>query len=418
VVIGSIYFSRKAREAFRVLRIKIAEINTRFSETIGGVRVIQLFRRERQNYESFAKLNHENYEAGMDQIRILGVFMPFIEFMGVLAIALVIYFGGRGVLADEISLGSLAAFISYMKMFFRPIRDIADKYNLLQNAMASAERIFLILDNKENDAATVNDQNSISNAEKMPFAGKEPEIGKIKSIEFKNVNFGYIPGEPVLKNLSFKIEAGQKIAIVGPTGSGKTTLINLIPRFYDAETGDILLNGRSIRHTPTNALRSKMALVTQDPFLFSQSIQENIFSGKNHLPREKINQILSASNCERMINRLPNGVTTVLSEGGASISSGERQLISIARAFARDPELIILDEATSYVDSETEEQIQEAINALMKDRTAIIVAHRLTTARSADHIIVLNHGRIIESGNHEQLMMRGGFYYTLNQLGS
>ena len=414
VVIGSLHFSKNAREAFRVLRLKVAEINTRISETIGGIRVIQLFGRELENFKIFARINHENYQAGMRQIHVLGIFLPFIEFTGVLAVALVIYFGGQGVLDDTISLGSLVAFISYMKMFFRPIRDIADKYNLLQNAMASAERIFLILDNKDQDASVMVSKHDLQSPSSKTQA--MDNLQQIDNIQFQDVTFAYIPGETVLHRISLTIRAGQMVAVVGPTGSGKTTLIQLIPRFYDPVSGNILVNRKDIRQIPTKLLRSKMAIVTQDPFLFSQSIRENIFSNNNHLSEKERDQILEASNCKRVLERLPKGIETVLSEGGLSISSGERQLISIARAFARDPELIIFDEATSYIDSNTEAQIQDAMANLMKNRTSIVVAHRLSTARNADQIIVINHGRIIESGIHNELMSKQGFYYRLNLL--
>ncbi len=405
VLYASLYFSSRARDAFRVLRIKIAEINTRFSETIVGIKVVQLFLREKDNYLDFKKLNHENYLAGMKQVQIFAVFMPVVELLGAIAIAIVIFYGGGGVLAGSISLGALVAFISYMKMFFRPIRDIAEKYNIMQNAMASAERIFLIFDNKDKLPQP-----------KVERGYKLPAIDNIDEIEMEDVSFNYVLDEPVLKNISFKINAGETIAVVGRTGSGKTTLINLITRFYDSASGRILINGIDIKNYEKSILRSKIALVMQDPFLFSGTIRENIGQGNSNISEKEMEYILEASNCRTFIKRLPDGIDTVISEGGASISSGERQLISIARAFARNPELIILDEATSYIDSETEQKIQEALFNLMKSRTSIIIAHRLTTALNADRIIVINKGRIIETGTHVELMRKRGFYFKLTQL--
>jgi len=407
VLYASIHFSGLARDAFRILRIKIAEINTKFSETIGGVNVIQLFLQENENYLNFKKLNHENYLAGMRQIRVFAMFMPVIEILGAVAVAIVIFYGGSGVLKQSISLGALVAFISYMKMFFRPIRDIAEKYNVMQNAMASAERLFLILDSYERLPQPAAEPESVS-----------PALEKITKIDFADVSFAYIADETVLKRISFKVNSGKVIAVVGPTGSGKTTLINLIVRFYDPTSGRIQINGFDIKTLELSVLRSKMALVMQDPFIFSGTIGDNIFAGKNSISKEKMAYILNASNCKSFIDKLPNGLDTILSERGASISSGERQLISIARAFARDPDLIILDEATSYIDSETEHKIQDALFNLMKNRTAIIVAHRLTTAHDADSILVLNRGRIIERGSHEELMKSKGFYFRLSQLQS
>ncbi len=409
VVYASFAFSGRARKIFRELRIQIAEINTKLSETISGMQVIQLFRQESQNYRNFKRLNHENYLAGMRQIQIFGTFMPFIELMGVVAIAIVVFYGGWGVLDDTISLGAVVAFISYMRMFFRPIRDIAEKYNILQNAMASAERIFIILDNTE----------------RLPQAteGFEPEqpapadrMDRIDEVALDDVHFEYESGEPVLKGVSFHLRAGKTLAIVGPTGSGKTTLIQLIIRFYDPTSGRVLINGRDIKTFDTVAFRSKMALVMQEPFLFSGTIRDNIVQGNGSLSERELSGILEASNCKGFVDRQPNGLETVLSEGRTAISSGERQLISIARAMARHPDLIILDEATSYIDSTTEHQIQEALDHLLSDRTSIVIAHRLSTARHADRIIVLNRGRIIESGTHEELVKAGGFYYRLTQL--
>jgi ATP-binding cassette subfamily B protein len=402
---ASLKFSRHAREAFRVIRIKIAEINTKISETLAGISVIQLFGHEKENYTNFKKLNHEHYRAGMRQIQILAVFMPTIELLGVVALAIVIFYGGSGVLSGSLSLGALVAFISYVKMFFRPIRDIAEKYNILQNAMASAERIFLILDNKEKLPLPVDIKVQLT-------ASQE----KINDIVMKDVSFSYISGELILKQMNLRIQAGDVLAVVGPTGSGKTSLINLIPRFYDPTAGQVLINSCDIKYIQPSALRAKIALVTQDPFLFSLSIRDNIIPDGDQMMAEEMEYILKASNCKPLIEKLPKGLDTVLSEGGSSISSGERQLLSIARAFAHSPDLIIFDEATSYIDSETEQKIQEALFNLMKNRTAIIVAHRLTTARKANRIIVLNRGRIIETGSHQELIEKKGFYFRLSRL--
>jgi len=417
VLLASIHFASQARDAFRVLRIKIAEINTKFSETIGGIKVIQLFLQEKENYRDFSKLNHEHYLAGMRQVHVFAVFMPVIELLGAVTIAIVIYYGGGRVLTGSLSLGALVAFISYMRMFFRPIRDIAEKYNIMQNAMASAERIFLILDSTERlpQPVAAVEGVSASGPATQTFAST---LDNITQVALKDVTLAYIEGETVLKRVSFKVSAGETVALVGPTGSGKTSIINLITRFYDPTSGQVLVNGIDIKNVHTSALRGKMALVMQDPFLFSETVRDNITLGKDGILEKNIQQLIRDSNCKTLIDRLPNGLDTVLAEGGMSISSGERQLITIARALARNPDLIILDEATSYIDSATELKIQEALFNLMANRTSIIVAHRLSTARGADRIIVLNRGRIIETGTHNELMQRQGFYFKLYQLHS
>ena len=404
VAAASIVFARRARDIFRILRVQVAEINSRFSETIGGMRVIQLFRREKANYRRFAALNHENYLAGMRQIRVLAVFMPLVEVLAVVAVALIIWYGGGRVLDQSLSLGSLVAFMAYIRMFFRPLRDLAEKYNILQNAMASAERIFLVMDNT-----------AMLPPPPAPAAGS-PAIESIESLSFDHVDFAYVPGERVLKSVSFELRRGETLAVVGPTGAGKSSLIHLIPRLYDPTAGAIRLNGRDLRSLPSGLFRDKMALVMQDPFLFSGSIRRNIFETDPHPSPARVEAIIAAANLQELVARLPEGLDTPLGEGGGLISSGERQLISIARAFARNPQLILFDEATSHIDSQTEQLIQQALARLMQQRTALVVAHRLSTVRHADRILVMNRGRIIESGSHPELMALKGFYFSLHQL--
>ena len=407
VIFASFYFAKHARDVFRDLRLKVSQINTRFSETIQGVKVIQLFRHERLNDARFRELNHENYQAGMRQIHVFAVFMPIIEVLGATALAVIIFYGGSGVISETITLGTLVAFISYMKMFFRPVRDIADKFNIIQNSMASAERIFHVLDEKEtleHDVATP----------LLAVPCGEP----IQSIEFVNVDFSYKPGVPVLQDISFRVNKGETIAVVGPTGAGKTSLINLFIRFYDADKGEIRINGKNINDLDKRGIRSRMALVNQDPFLFSGSVRENIYSGKSPDVGYTLDEILDIAHCRSFVEKLPDGVDTRLSEGAANLSSGERQLISIARAIASNPDLIILDEATSYIDTESEVKIQEALDNLMADRTSVIIAHRLSTAKHADTILVMNKGQIVEAGDHEALMGNKSLYWKLTKVHS
>jgi ATP-binding cassette subfamily B protein len=393
------YFSRLARDVFRDLRIKIAQINTRLQETIDGIRVIQLFLQERKNYERFRTLNHQNYLSEMRQVNILAVFMPAIELLGAITTALIIWYGGRRVLADDLTLGALVAFISYMGMFFRPIRDLAEKYNIMQSAMASSERIFLLLDTQDETPEPA-----------IPF-----RMPKIETVSFDNVSFAYTPGEWVLRDISFMVRRGETVAIVGPTGAGKSTLVHLLERFYDPTEGKIRISGIDIRQIPQAELRERMALITQDVFLFADSIRNNITEGNPRLTPEHLEKIVAASNIGRLIQGLPNGVDTLLTEGGRTLSNGERQLIAFGRALARNPEILILDEATSSVDTETERLIQGATIKLMQNRTAIVVAHRLSTIRHADRIVVLHKGRIREVGSHDELITRKGLYYQLYQ---
>jgi ATP-binding cassette subfamily B protein len=395
------YFSRLARDVFRDLRIRIAEINTRLHETIAGIRVIQLFCGETRNYDGFSRLNHKNYLTEMRQINIFAVFMPVIDLLSSTGTALVIWYGGAHVLADDMSLGALVAFISYMRMFFRPIRDMAEKYNIMQSAMASSERIFLLLDNRD----------------EIPDPVRPVALETARGvISFDRVGFSYAgTGERVLTDITFSVRPGQTVGIVGQTGAGKSSLIHLLERFYDPTEGRISIHGIDIRRIPKAVLRSRMALISQDVFLFADTLRNNILGGNKDISEERLKQIIAAANIGRLIKALPEGLDSELTEGGRILSVGERQLIAFARALAHDPEILILDEATSSIDTETERLIQEAASNLMQGRTAIVVAHRLSTIRHADRIIVLHRGRIREAGSHDELMAGQGIYYQLYQ---
>jgi len=391
-------FRKRAREAYREVRRKLAKLNAFLQESLSGMRIIQIFAQEKRSYESFAQINQEEYLANMRQIIIFAIFNPIIHMMSALAVALIIWYGGLGVIRGSFTLGSLVAFLSYVEMLFQPIRDLSEKYNILQGAMASSERIFLLLDEKEE--------------------GKGGQVLKnLKGeIEFKDVWFAYNGDEWVLRGISFKVRPGERIAIVGPTGSGKTSIINLLLRLYDIQRGQILLDGIDIKELNLEFLRSQMAVVLQDAFLFSGNVLSNIRLQDENISKEQAIEAARFVKAHEFIAELPSGYETEVVERGATLSVGQRQLLAFARAVAFNPKILILDEATANIDSHTESLIQESLGRMLQGRTSIAIAHRLSTIRDADKILVINKGKLVEEGTHEELLAKKGLYYALYTL--
>jgi ABC-type multidrug transport system fused ATPase/permease subunit len=400
IFITTILFSHRTRDAFRDIRLKIAQMNAFFQENFSGIKVVQLFQREEENGRRFKKINEGHYLANMRQIYVFALFVPLVEVLSSGAIGLLLWYGGGKVIQETITLGVLVAFLSYMRMFFQPIRDLSEKYNILQSAMASLERIFLLLDRDEKTVIFLS-----------------PKRAEMKgNIEFSHVTFSYNKEERVLKEISFAAHEGETVAIVGATGAGKTSLLHLLERFYDVKEGAILIDGINIQEWDISQLRSQMGLVMQDTFLFAEDIEENIRLGNREIEEERVKEAARIVNAEMFIQRLPNGYYTKVGEGGETLSEGEKQLLAFARALAINPKILILDEATSHVDPETERLIQEGLSQLLKGRTSLVIAHRLSTIQHADRIVVLHKGKVREIGTHSELIARKGFYYRLYQL--
>ena len=394
------WFRMNARESYRHVRGWIARINVFLQENLVGMSTVQLFRREERNFETFASLNRYHRNANLDSIFYYATFYPTIEFLGALATASIIWFGGGWSLQGSLTLGSLVAFLQYSQRFFRPISDLSEKFNILQAAMASSERIFGLLD--------------------TPVLSEYPVRGRIPTgpgrIAFEHVWFAYNDGDYVLRDVSFVVEPGERVGIVGATGAGKTTLINLLLRFYDVSRGRITIDDVDIKDVDINELRRRFGLVLQDVFLFSGTLRDNIALGRSTITERNIRDAVESVHADRFIDGFPGGLNGEVGERGATLSVGQRQLLSFARALAFAPEVLILDEATSNVDTDTEALIRDALHRLMSGRTTVAIAHRLSTVQGMDRILVLHKGELRESGPHQQLLGRRGIYYKLYQL--
>lgn len=395
------FFRGKARQTYRQIRERIARINAYLGEAISGMAVIQLFTREQKSFREFDDLNAAHRDAYHLSNLYEAALYSMVEAAGSVSVALLLWWGGGEVLQGLIGIGTLVAFKEYIHRFFVPLRDFSQKYAVMQSAMAAAERIFQLLDTP---VFIESPRNAVV---PKPFRGE---------VEFDKVWFHYRPDDPVLKGVSFRIEPGEKIALVGATGSGKTTTIKLLNRFYDVQKGSVKVGGVDVRQWDLQSLRRHIGVVLQDVFLFSGDVQANLQLGDSSVPMARIAKAARFANAEEFIRRLPEGFRSPVRERGSNFSGGQRQLLSLARVLVFEPEILVMDEATSSVDTETEALIQDALEKIMRERTCLVIAHRLSTIRNADRIIVLHHGEVREIGSHAELMERQGIYHRLYQL--
>ena len=404
------WFRMNARESYRRVRLQIARINAFLQENITGMSTVQLFRREARNFEQFERINRAHRDANLESIFYYATFYPAIEVLGAVATALIIWYGGGRAVQDTVELGALVAFLQYSQRFFKPISDLSEKFNILQSAMASSERIFGLLDTPVEIASPPAPQHVPA------LVQGAPDVASGGRIRFEHVWFAYRDDEYVLRDVSFEVAPGERVGVVGATGAGKTTLINLLMRFYEVGRGRITIDGVDVREIPLPDLRQRFGLVLQDVYLFSGSVRENIRLGHDAIGDAEVQAAARSVHADRFIDRLPGGLDSEVGERGATLSVGQRQLLSFARALAFAPEVLLLDEATSSVDTDTERLIQDALHVLMAGRTTIAIAHRLSTVQDMDQILVFHKGELREAGTHQQLLARRGLYHTLYQL--
>ncbi len=401
IVIATMVFRKRVREAYRQIRIIIARLNAYTQESLAGMSEVHAFVQEEKTMNRYRSINNDLRTENQKSIYYYAIFFPVVELIGALSTALILWYGGGSVVRNVVTVGTLVAFLQYVEMFFRPMRDLAESYNILQSAMAASERIFNVLDTKPEIVAP---------------AQPQPLKGFTGDIEFEHVDFSYDPGNLILHDINFRVKPGEKVALVGATGAGKTSTVGLLCRFYDVNSGRIKLNGIDIHQLDPNDLRSAFGLVSQEIFLFSGSIKDNISLGADDISDEQVTKAAEQVGLLPFINKMERRFDHGVGERGTSLSVGQRQLISFARALARNPKVLILDEATSSVDNETEQIIQQALRKMFEGRTSVIVAHRLSTIKEADKILVFHKGRIVEQGKHEDLLRQKGVYWRLYQL--